>query len=93
MGESRDARRRPADGEDADARLGRGVVAPGSALLCADYEKPLRRLPALSGAGAAALLAKLDEAASLSRTNVSPGLVADLVRMALTRAAGLTKSA
>ena len=67
--------------------------APNSALLCADYEKELRRLPLLSGAAAVEMLAKLDEAASLARTNVLPGLIADLVRMTLTRAAGLTKTA
>lgn len=69
------------------------AAAPGSALLGPDYEKPLRQLPALRGAGAAALLAKLDEAAALARTNVAPGLVADVVRMALTHAGAVTKSA
>ena len=68
-------------------------AAPRSALLCSDYEKQLRGLPALSAANSVELLAKLDEAASLARTNVSPGLVADLVRMALTRAGAFTKSA
>ena len=45
---------------------------PGSGLLCADYEKPLRRLPALNRASAVEVLSKLDDAASLARTNVSP---------------------
>jgi DNA polymerase-3 subunit delta' len=63
------------------------------ALLCADYEKQLRSLPPLAGGGAAGLLAKLDEAAGLARTNVPAGLTADFVRMALARAADLTKSA
>lgn len=68
-------------------------AAPRSALLCNDYAKQLRALPALNAANSVEVLAKLDEAASLARTNVSPGLVADMVRMALTRAGAFTKSA
>ena len=65
----------------------------GAAPLAVDYAASLRKLPPLGGPDAAELLGKLDDAARLARTNVSPGLVADLARMALTRAgAQLTKS-
>ena len=77
--------------------LARDWVAAGTgsdcAFLCADYDKPLRELLPLRDAAAAELLTKLDEAAMTARTNVPPGLVADLVRMALTRAGNLTKIA
>ncbi|MBV9700968.1 MAG: hypothetical protein JO078_12740 [Candidatus Eremiobacteraeota bacterium] len=53
-------------------------------LLCADQESRLRKLPALKGDAAAALLTKLDVAARLARTNVLPNFVADFVRMNLT---------
>ena len=56
----------------------------GSSLLCADQAERLRKLPRLEDGAAAALLARLDEAARLSRTNVTPSFVADFVRMNLT---------
>ncbi|HYL27783.1 MAG TPA: hypothetical protein VEW74_08095 [Candidatus Nitrosotalea sp.] len=63
------------------------IVASGSggiALVSADHAERLRKLRALDPGAAAALLAKLDEAQRLARTNVSPLLVGELVRMALT---------
>jgi DNA polymerase-3 subunit delta' len=56
----------------------------GIALISLDHADRLRRLKRLAGRDAAALLAKLDEAQRLARTNVSPGLVGEFVRMALT---------
>lgn len=56
----------------------------GIALVSLDHADRLRRLRRLEGRQAAALLAKLDDAQRLSRTNVDPRLVGELVRMALT---------
>jgi DNA polymerase-3 subunit delta' len=64
------------------------IVASGSdgvALLALDHEKGIRRLKPLDPAAAVVLLSKLDEAQRMARTNVNPGLVGELVRMALTR--------
>lgn len=78
------------DGLHALKMLVRDWVVAGSAnavrLLSADFETELRRLPRLTDAEAAELLARLDRAQRLARTNVGPALVADLVRMALARA-------
>jgi hypothetical protein len=52
-------------------------------LLSLDQEARLRALRPLGGKHAAAMLAKLNEAQRLALTNVSPPLVADLARMAL----------
>jgi len=56
----------------------------GVALMSVDHADRLRKLRPLGRREAAALLAKLDEAARLARTNVSPGLIGEFVRMALT---------
>jgi DNA polymerase-3 subunit delta' len=56
-------------------------------LLALDYADALRRLPAIEPKTAIDALAKITEAQRLARTNVSPALVADLVRMALSGAA------
>jgi DNA polymerase III subunit delta' len=56
----------------------------GIALLSLDHAQRLRRLKPLDRRAAAALLGKLDEAQRLARTNVSPALVGEFVRMALT---------
>jgi len=56
----------------------------GVALLSVDHAERLRRLRPLDHHAAVALLAKLDDAQRLARTNVSPALVGELVRMALT---------
>ncbi len=56
----------------------------GIALMTIDHADRLRKLKPLGRREAAALLAKLDEAARLARTNVSPALIGEYVRMALT---------
>ncbi|HMF27378.1 MAG TPA: hypothetical protein VKE42_01315 [Candidatus Cybelea sp.] len=56
----------------------------GAALISLDQAERLRKLKPIEGRAAIALLAKLDEAQRLARTNVNPGMVGDLVRMALT---------
>jgi DNA polymerase-3 subunit delta' len=53
-------------------------------LICVDYASELRALPALAPADAIAVIGKLDDAQRLARTNVSPAMVSELVRMALT---------
>ena len=55
----------------------------GVALVSLDYAQRLARLRPLEGREAIALLGKLDEAQRLARTNVSPALVGELVRMSL----------
>lgn len=55
----------------------------GVALVSLDYADRLRRLRPLKTREAVALLGKLDEAQRLARTNVSPALVGELVRMSL----------
>ena len=52
-------------------------------VLALDQEERLRALRPLTGRNAAAVLAKLNDAQRLAQTNVSPALVADLARMAL----------
>jgi DNA polymerase-3 subunit delta' len=78
--------------------LARDWVVAGSAgeavpLVCVDYAHQVRRLPPLPPARAVELLAKLGDAARLARTNVSAAMVGEIVRMALTVAGRLTKSA
>lgn len=53
-------------------------------LLALDYGKELKQLPAVDSQTAIGAFAKVTEAQRLARTNVSPALVADFVRMALT---------
>lgn len=57
-----------------------GVSAP---LLAVDYRKDLAALPPASATEALAMLAKIDEAQKLARTNVTPSLVSEYVRMTL----------
>lgn len=57
----------------------------GGALVSIDQAERLHALAPLPGAQAATLLTKIDEAQRMARTNVNPVLVAELVRMALTR--------
>jgi DNA polymerase III delta prime subunit len=54
-------------------------------LISLDYAEKSRELEPLAGTRAVALLSKIDDAQRLARTNVSPGMVAEIVRMALTR--------
>jgi hypothetical protein len=56
----------------------------GVALVSIDHADRIRRLKPLRGPQAVALLAKLDEAQRLARTNVSAALIGELVRMAIT---------
>lgn len=53
-------------------------------LLALDYGKELKALPIVDSQTAIGAFAKITEAQRLARTNVSPALVADYVRMALT---------
>lgn len=57
-------------------------------LAAVDYAGDLRALPKPKPADAAAMIAKLDDAQRLARTNVSPAMVLELVRMALTGKGG-----
>jgi hypothetical protein len=62
------------------------IVASGSdgiAIVSVDHAGPLCNLRPLAGKQAVALLGKLDDAQRLARTNVSPALVGEMVRMAL----------
>jgi DNA polymerase-3 subunit delta' len=52
-------------------------------LLALDYGKELKELPDLDSQAAVNAFGKITEAQRLARTNVSPALVADFVRMAL----------
>ncbi len=64
------------------------IVAGGSdgiALVSLDYEDRLRALKPLAPSDAIELLRTVDEAQRLARTNVSPAMVGEIVRMALTR--------
>lgn len=56
-------------------------------LLAVDYAKQLKKLPKIAPASAVAILGKVTDAQRLARTNVSPALVGELVRMALTSTA------
>lgn len=53
-------------------------------LLALDYNSRLNALPSIAPETALTAFAKITEAQRLARTNVSPALVADYVRMALT---------
>lgn len=57
----------------------------GAPLLAVDYAEDLRGLPAVSAERALSMLAGITEAQRLARTNVSPALVGDFVRMAVTK--------
>ncbi|MGA8535223.1 MAG: AAA family ATPase [Candidatus Tumulicola sp.] len=70
-----------------------GTGSADAALVSVDYVPRLRRLRPLPPARAVELLAKLDDAARLARTNVAAGMVGEIVRMALTTAAGATRNA
>lgn len=54
------------------------------ALLASDYAAELKKLPKIAGQSAVSALARITEAQRLARTNVTPALVAQLVRMSLT---------
>jgi DNA polymerase III delta prime subunit len=54
------------------------------ALLMRDYANELTKLPELSAASSVEILAKVGDAQRLARTNVSPAMVSEIVRMAIT---------
>lgn len=75
------------DGLETVKTLVRDWIASGYAgaeLISLDQAERLRKLKPIDVRAAVALLGKLDEAQRLARTNVSAGMVGDLVRMALT---------
>ena len=59
-------------------------AGPKAPLLAVDYADRIRELPPVASNDAIAMLAKLDDAQRLARTNVSPGMVSEIARMALT---------
>ena len=61
-----------------------GTAGDRAIVMSVDYADDLRALPALPPAEAIAMFGKLDDAQRLARTNVSPTMVSELVRMALT---------
>lgn len=56
--------------------------SPGPAL-AVDYAPELKKLPKIDAATATVVLTKITEAQKLARTNVSPALVSEFVRMSL----------
>ncbi|HTX04119.1 MAG TPA: hypothetical protein VMD07_10630 [Candidatus Acidoferrales bacterium] len=60
------------------------VAGDRAPLVCVDYASELRALPAIAPGDAVAMIGKIDDAQRLARTNVSPSMVSELVRMALT---------
>ncbi|MGZ3497724.1 MAG: DNA polymerase III subunit [Vulcanimicrobiaceae bacterium] len=60
-----------------------GVVGGSAPVLAADYLADLKRLPRVDDAEAIAMLGKITDAQRLARTNVSPAMVGEVVRMAL----------
>lgn len=57
----------------------------GKGLLMRDYAESLAKLPALDDRATVAILAKIGDAQRLARTNVSPAMVSEIVRMAITK--------
>ncbi len=62
----------------------RSVAGPSASLVAVDYEQEIGELPRLQSSDAIAMLAKIDDAQRIARTNVSPNMVSELVRMSLT---------
>lgn len=60
-----------------------GAAGPAAPVMAVDFAERIRELPALEPARAIGMIAKLDDAQRLARTNVNPGMVAEIVRMAL----------
>jgi DNA polymerase III delta prime subunit len=59
-------------------------IGSDAPLAAVDYASELRKLPAIAPSDSLAMLAKIDDGQRLARTNVSPAMVCELVRMALT---------
>lgn len=67
--------------------LSQGGVAKtktAQVLLMPDYVEELAALPPLGAASSVEMLAKIGEAQRIARTNVSPAMVSEIVRMAIT---------
>jgi len=64
-----------------------GVAGEGVRLSAPDYGTQLRDLAPMESRAAVAMLASLDEAQRIARSNVPPSLVGEMVRMAITRVA------
>lgn len=62
----------------------RSIAGDRATAIAVDYDTDVRELPKLEAPDAIALLGKIDDAQRLARTNVSPNMVSELVRMALT---------
>lgn len=60
-----------------------GAGGAGIPLLATDYRQKLGALSSATAAEAAAMLAKINEAQKLARTNVTPSLVSEYLRMTL----------
>jgi len=60
------------------------TVGPDAKVMSVDYASRLERLARPHAGASVAMLAQIDEAQRLSRTNVSPAMVSEIVRMALT---------
>ncbi len=65
------------------------VAGKGTPMLAPDLASSIARLPPLAPPDAFRVLTRLTEAQKLSRTNVTPGIVAEMVRMHLSGLAGL----
>jgi DNA polymerase-3 subunit delta' len=61
------------------------AAGPNAPLIAVDYADRLKALAQPSAAAGIGVISKLDDAARLARTNVSPSMVLELVRMTLTR--------
>ncbi len=66
------------------------TIGRDAPLAAVDYAAELNKLGALSASDSLGMLAKIDDGQRLARTNVSPAMVSELVRMALTGRARLT---
>jgi DNA polymerase III delta prime subunit len=64
-----------------------GIAGPSAPPIAPDYKAEIERLPPLADGDAIAVLNKIEDAQRLARTNVSPVMVSELVRMALTNKA------
>ncbi len=60
-----------------------GAAGSGASMVAVDHAQRVRELPALEAARAIGMLAKIDDAQRLARTNVMPAMVCEIVRMAL----------
>ncbi|MDQ2865892.1 MAG: DNA polymerase III subunit [Candidatus Eremiobacteraeota bacterium] len=59
------------------------AAGAGAPMMSVDYADAIRDLPTLDAVRAIALVTKLNEAQRMARTNVSPAMVSEIVRMSL----------